>query len=118
MEPGCRNVVLLGAFCFLVWAGAGSLGGPIFGLVYALILGLAALPGLLLSRRRAIIASLGLALTGGAAAAVLWIQAMSDNCNGEGCIGMAFVAILLALTFVPVGLGIGIYRHLGREPEA
>ena len=118
MEPGCRNVVLLGALCTLVWIAAGSLGGPVFGFVYALILGLTMLPGLLLSRRRAIATSVFFALAGFTAAVVLWIHSTGNGCNGEACIGVMFLAMLMAVTFIPFGIGIGLYRYRRREPEA
>ncbi len=105
MEPGCRNVVFLAGYCLIAGLFCGAATGALFGLAYALILGLAALPGLVLARRRAITYSLVLLLIWLAVAVTSVAKALGDSCHDESCIGLLILG--------PVVFGAGALLHLG-----
>lgn len=88
MEPGCRNAAILLAFCLLAALFTAPLAGLLFGFVYALVIGLSALPGLALARRKAIVYSLDLAAVWVAGAVAVVLHALSERCHDESCIGL------------------------------
>ena len=106
METGCRNVVILTGYCLFAWLLVGaSTGGGHYGFFYAAILGLAALPGLVLARRKALAYSLVLMLVWLAGAVTSVAKALSDSCNDESCIGLLILG--------PIVFGAGALLHLG-----
>ena len=95
MEPGCRNTAILLAYCLLAALFTVPTLGGLFCLIYTLIMGLSALPGLALARRKAMVYSLVLAAAWIAGAVAVVARALSDRCHDESCIGLLSLGPIL-----------------------